>query len=160
MWLQPCLCWTINWLYFQIHGLGSGESLIIIFIDWDWEAREQKLYFPTFTPKERRSEVNDTSWYFWAQFSPRISLQDGCHWAREREWGAISKIFPQCSILRLISASRQTGRKGGPGGSLTFLGLLTFFTDHGWVGGFWRISWSVDNDRDGRGRVVLVVGSC
>ena len=87
-----------------------------------------------------------SEWYLRAQSSLRISLLDGCHWARETEWGTISKIFPQCSIFRLISAGRQTGRKGGPGGSLTFLGLLTFFTDHGWVGGFGRISWSVDND--------------
>ena len=138
---KPCLCWTINCLYFQIHGLGFWESLIIIFIDWDWEAREQKLYFSKFRSEEKWSEVK---WLILLStiFSPYIITGGLALCERDRMRQTISKIFPQCSIFRLISASRKTGRIEAPGLSLSpfpFLGFLTFF--------FGRISESIyDSD--------------
>ena len=39
-----------------------------------------------FLKVSQRGEVKWSDWYFWAQFSLRISLQEGCHCARETEW--------------------------------------------------------------------------
>lgn len=149
---KACLCWTINCLYFQIHGLGFWESLIIIFIDWDWEAREEKLYFSKFHTAEKWSEVNDTC---------ERNLLSVYHYStaatgRERQNEAQSARY--FLNVQFSGSFQQAGKQAGKDrecfvflGSQTSLVALRECLDR-----------YIDNDRDGRGReerpqVVVVV---